>query len=67
MSLIDGLCSLPPVSGHNYPIILNKELFPQPLGPDIIRFIPGLILNVILGTRISPVGEIIGTSTNSKF
>ena len=48
-------------------MIRNNELLPHPLGPEIIKFMPGLILKVIFGTKTSPVGEMIGTSENSRF
>jgi len=37
---------------------------PQPFGPVIIQFIPGLISIEILSTSLSPLGDIIGTSSN---
>mgnify|MGYP001810801044 CR=1 FL=1 len=56
---------MPPKTGHNPPNILNNDDFPQPFGPLIITFIPGVILNDISLTSTSPFGETIGTLSNS--
>lgn len=45
---------------HNPPKILNKELLPQPLGPEITTFIPLLITIIISSTNLSPLGVTIG-------
>lgn len=59
-----GLDTLPPKIGHNSPRILNKELFPHPFGPVIIKFIPGQISKFIDLINVSPFGERIGTFSN---
>lgn len=53
---------MPPVAGHSSPRMRKREDLPQPLGPVIIKCIPGLISKFILGIRTSELGERIGTS-----
>lgn len=48
---------VPPEAGHNCPKILKRLLFPQPLGPEIIRCIPGLMEKFMFVIRQSPFGE----------
>jgi hypothetical protein len=55
------LVNFPPKIGHNSPRILKRELLPQPFGPVIIKFMPGLMVKLIAGIRVSPLGERIGT------
>ena len=51
-------------TGHSPPRILKSEDLPHPLGPVTIQFMPYLISKSILLTRLSPLGETIGTSLN---
>jgi len=60
-----GLFNVPPIIGHKPPKILNKELFPHPLGPEITTFIPLLITIYISYTNLSPLGVTIGKLSNS--
>ena len=60
----EGLKTVPPVAGHNSPKILKREDFPQPLGPVIIKCMPGEISKLILGINTSELGDKIGTSLN---
>lgn len=60
---MEGLCNFPPNRGHNSPRILNRELFPHPLGPEIIKCMPGLISKFIALIRVSPLGDKMGTES----
>lgn len=64
---MEGLWRVPPKRGQSSPKILNKELFPQPLGPVIIRCMPGSIEKDISFTRVSPLGERMGTLLKMIF
>ena len=43
----------------------NSDDLPQPLGPTIRRWRPGLTEKFNFSTRTSPLGETMGTSMNS--
>lgn len=56
--------TVPPVAGQSSPKILKSDDLPQPLGPVIIKCMPGEISKLIFGIRMSEFGDRIGTSLN---
>ena len=51
----------PSYIGQRPEMILNKELFPHPFGPEINKCMPGNTLIDKLGTTTSQFGVTIGT------
>lgn len=65
MLSIVGFSKTPPKRGQSSPKILKRELFPHPFGPDIIKCMPGSILKLISLIKVSPLGDKIGTFSNT--
>ncbi len=63
MAEVEGRVSFPPYMGQRPPSILNRELLPHPLGPDIRRWSPGFTLKVKGEATMSLLGVTMGTSS----
>lgn len=62
MSEVAGFLNSPLYTGQSPLNILNRDDFPQPLGPVMSRCIPGVTVRVRLGQTTSQLGVTIGTS-----